>query len=79
MPRQKIPEDHKRICTTVDPKTHKTLLVLAGRRSIIEGRKVSVAEYSRRILANAVIYDKSALDDIELDNSLSVNAAARLQ
>jgi hypothetical protein len=53
--------------------------VLAGRRSIIEGRKVSVAEYGRRILANAVKYDKSALDVTELENRLSVNAAARLQ
>ena len=78
MPRHKIPDDHKRIYTSVAPQTHKTLLVLAGKRSIIEGRKVSIAEYSRRVLANAVKYDKSALDDTELDNRLS-ELAARVQ
>ncbi len=79
MPSKRIPDDQIRICTTVDRGTHKTLRMLAGRRTIIEGHNVSLAEYVRRLLRNAPIYDKSALDDTELNNRLSALATTQTQ
>jgi hypothetical protein len=71
MPNRKTLIDPIRVSTVVDRKTYGTLMILAGKRTIVEGRKVTLTEYVRRILDNAIIYDKSALDDTELDHVLA--------
>lgn len=44
----------KRFNAVVDQQTYLTLVTLAGRQTMIEGRPVSLAEYVRNILENAV-------------------------
>lgn len=54
MPRTKIMLNPKRFNAVVNQDTYTTLVTLAGRQTMIEGRPVSLAEYVRNILEDAV-------------------------
>ena len=54
MPRQKTMNRPKRFNAVVDQQTYVRLVTLAGKQTIIEQRPVSLAEYVRNILEDAV-------------------------
>lgn len=55
MPRPKKLIDPVRLPAMIERQTYQALLAMSGKRAIIEGRIVSLAEYVRSILDQAVL------------------------
>ena len=85
MPRTKIMKQPKRFNAVVDNDTYTSLITLTGRQTMIEGRPVSLAEYVRVILEDAVNRiennrgtDPTALNsNVQLANDKTNGAAQR--
>jgi hypothetical protein len=54
MPRPKKLKDPVRLPAMIERQTYQSLMSLSGKRSLVEGRVVSLAEYVRSILEKAV-------------------------